>query len=165
MSRKARSLEIDEDLAFQRKEWFAQRVGISVLSLFVLAALLGVTGAGGVLSHAKAGEPGGAVSIEYERFVRRGAMSTITLRFHSDPPGFIQFWVSAPYLARVRIDSVAPMPQTVTVEESRQVYTIRAGSTEVAVTVEMEHTTWGRLEGEVGIVGGRSERFSQISLF
>jgi hypothetical protein len=165
VSKKARTLEIDEDLAFQRKEWFAQRAGITVLSLFVLAALLGVTGAGGVLSHTTAGQPGGGVYVEYEKFVRRGAMSTMTLRFHSDPPGFIQFWVSAPYLARVRIDSIAPIPQTVTVEEARQVYTIRAASTDVAVTVEMEHMTWGRLEGEVGIVGGLSERFTQISLF
>ena len=165
MSKKARTLEIDEDLAFQRKEWFAQRAGIAMLSLFVLAALLGLTGAGGVLSHATAGERGGGVYVEYEKFVRRGAMATMTLRFHSDPPGFIQFWVSAPYLARVRVDSVAPMPQTVTVEEARQVYTIRAASTDVAVTIEMEHMTWGLLQGEVGIVGGLSERFSQISLF
>lgn len=164
MSRKARTIEIDEDIAFQRKEWFAQRVGIVMVSLFVLAALLGLTGAGGVLNHGTAGERGG-VSVEYERVVRRGGMATMTLRLHSDPPGFIQFWVSAPYLADVRIDSVAPMPQTVTVEESRQVYTIRAASPDVAVTLEMEHMTWGRLEGEVGIVAGPSARFSQISLF
>jgi hypothetical protein len=165
VSKKTRTLEIDEDLAFQRKEWFAQRVGIAALSLFVVAALLGLTGAGGVLSHATAGEPGRALSVEYERFVRRGAMSTMTLRIHSDPPGFIQFWVSAPYLARVRVDSVAPMPQTVTLEQARHVYTIRAASADVAVTIEMEHMAWGKLEGEVGIVGGPSERFSQISLF
>jgi hypothetical protein len=165
VSRKERSIEIDEDLSFQRKEWFAQRVGIVVLSLFVLAALLGLTGAGGVLSHATAGERARGVSVDYERFVRRGAMATMTLRLRSDPPGFIQFWVSAPYLASVRVESVAPMPQTVTVEEERQVYTIRAASTDVDVTIEMEHMTWGKLQGEVGIVGGASARFSQISLF
>ena len=31
MSRKTRSIEIDEDLAFQRKEWFWQRAGIALL--------------------------------------------------------------------------------------------------------------------------------------
>ena len=164
MSRK-RTIELDDDLAFQRKEWLGQRIGIAVLSLFVIAALLGLTGSGGVLSHATAGERDGAIYIEFERVVRRGAKSTMTLRFHSDPPGFIQFWISAPYLADVQVESILPLPQTVTVEQSRVVYTIRAASPEVAVTLEMEHNRWGRQEGEVGIVGGPSARFSQISVF
>jgi len=164
VSRK-RTIELDDDLAFQRKEWFGQRIGIAVLSLFVIAALLGLTGSGGVLSHATAGERDGAVYVEYDRVVRRGAKATMTLHFHSEPPGFIQFWISAPYLADVQIDSVSPVPQTVTVEESRLVYTIRAASPDVAVTLEVEHKRWGRHEGEVGIVGGPSARFRQISVF
>ena len=164
MSRK-RTIEIDEDLAFQRKEWLGQRIGIAVLSLFVVAAILGLTGSGGVLSHATAGERDGAIYVEYERVVRRGAKATMTLHFHSDPPGFIQFWISAPYLEDVQIESVSPLPQSVTVEESRVVYTIRAASPDVAVTLDMEHKRWGRREGEVGIVGGPSARFSQISVF
>lgn len=164
MSRK-RTLELDEDIAFQRKEWLGQRIGIAVLSLFVIAAFLGLTGSGGVLSHATAGERNGPIYVEYERVVRRGATTSMTLHFHSDPPGFIQFWISAPYLAGVRVDSISPLPQTVTVEKSRLVYTIRAASADVAVTLDMEHKGWGRHEGEVGIVGGPSARFSQISVF
>jgi hypothetical protein len=162
---KKRTIQLDDDLAFQRKEWLGQRIGIAVLSLFVIAALLGLTGSGGVLSHATAGERGGAVYVEYERFVRRGADATMTLRFHSDPPGFIQFWIAAPYLAHVQIESVSPVPQSVTVEESRLVYTIRAASPDIEVTLHMVHKTWGRHEGEVGIVAGPSARFSQISVF
>jgi hypothetical protein len=165
MSRKTRSIEIDEDLPFQRKEWFAQRIGIAFVGAFVIAALLGLTGMGGPLNRASAGEEGSPLHVEYERFVRRGAKATMRLHFHSDPPGFIQFWVSAPYLEDVIVDSVAPLPQTVTVEESRHVYTIRAGSPDVTVTVQMEHQTFGKLEGEVGIVGGASVRVTQLSLF
>jgi hypothetical protein len=165
VTKKQRTLDIDEDLNFQRKEWFGQRVGIALLAAFVIAALLGFTGSGGVMNHATAGERGGAIFVEYDRIVRRGAMTSMTLHFHSDPPGFIQFWVSAPYLADVRIESVAPIPQTVTVEENRQVYTIRAASTDVAVTIELEHKSVGRLHGEVGVVGGPSAQFRQVSLF
>ncbi len=53
---------------------------------------------GGPMSHAEAGEREGPLFVEYERFVRRGAKARMQLRFRSDPPGFIQFWVSAPYL-------------------------------------------------------------------
>lgn len=165
MSRKRRTLEIDDDARFQTREWHAQRIGIVLMTLFVLAALLGLTGAGGVLNDGTAVSPSGDVRIEYDRIVRRSASASMTLRFHSDPPGFIQFWVSAPYLDAVHIESVTPMPQTVTVEAARQVYTIRAASPDVAVTVTLEHKTWGRLEGEAGIVGGDSVRFSQIAVF
>lgn len=165
MTRKARTLEIEENLRFQRKEWFFQRIGVGLVCAFVIAAALGFTGMGGPASHASAGEHGDPLYVEYERFVRRGAKSTMKLHFRSDPPGFIQFWVSAPYLEDVIIDSVAPVPQTVTVEQSRHIYTIRAASPEVIVTVDMEHQTFGRLEGEVGIVGGATLRFQQLSLF
>jgi len=165
MSKKARTLEIDEDLGFQHREWLFQRIGIAVLLAFIVTAALGFTGMGGPMSHAEAGERGGPLHVEYERFVRRGAPATMKLNLHSDPPGFIQFWVSAPYLQDVVIQSVAPIPQTVTVEGARHVYTIRAGSPDVTVKVDMEHQTFGSLEGEVGIVGGPTVSFRQLSLF
>lgn len=165
MSKKGRSIEIDEDLQFQKKEWVFQRIGVVVIGIFVIAAMTGFTGMGGPVSRASAGERGGPLYVEYERFVRRGAKATMKLYVHSDPPGFIQFWVSAPYLADVIVDSVAPVPQTVTVEGTRHVYTVRAASPDVIVTVEMNHQTFGRLEGEVGIVGGATVSFTQLSLF
>lgn len=162
---KKRTIDLDEDLDFQRREWLAQRIGLGLLALFVISAALGFTGIGGPMSHAEAGERGGPIHLEYERFVRRGAKASMKLHLHSDPPGFIQFWVSAPYLEKVMVDGIDPVPQPVTVERDRHVYTIRAGSPDVTVTVEVEHQTFGRLEGEVGIVGGPSVRFQQLSLF
>jgi hypothetical protein len=165
VSRKQRTLEIDADARFQTREWLAQRMGISLMALFVIAALLGLTGAGGVLNDGTAVSGSGDVRVEYDRIVRRSATTSMTLHLHSDPPGFIQFWVSAPYLEAVDIESVAPTPQTVTVEDSRHVYTIRAASPDVAVTVTLLHKTWGRLNGEVGIVGRDSARFGQVAVF
>ena len=165
MNKKAGALEIEEDLRFQRNEWFYQRFGVVILCIFVIAAALGVTGMGGPFSRAEAGERGGPLFVEYERFVRRGAKARMTLHVRSDPPGFIQFWVSAPYLQQVVVDSVAPVPETVTVERERHVYTLRAASPEVIVTVELEHQTFGRLTGEAGIVGGPSVTIRQLSLF
>jgi hypothetical protein len=164
MSRKARTLEIDEDLRFQRKEWFFQRIGVALLVLFVLAALLGVTGSGGPLSHAEAGEPGGPVRVEYERFVRRGGMSTVKLHLRR-APGEVRFWVAAPYFEHVRIESVAPTPELVSVETDRHVYVIRSGSSDVTVTLELEHEAIGTLDAEVGLVEGPSVRFRQLAIF
>lgn len=162
---KKRSLQIDEDIEFQRKEWFAQRVGIALLSLFVFGALLGLTGVGGPLSRGQAGERNGAIYVEYERFVRRGAMSTITLHLRSNPTNDMRFWVAAPYFEHARIKTIVPEPELFSADEARYVYTIRTGLPEVTITLEIEHKTIGTIEGEVGVIGGPSLRFTQISIF
>jgi hypothetical protein len=162
---KKRSLEIDEDIEFQRKEWFAQRVGIALLSLFVLGALLGLTGVGGPLSRAEAGDRSGAIHAEYERFVRRGAMSTMTLHLRSNATSDVRFWVSAPYFEHVRIESIVPEPYLSSVDQARHVYAIRTESSEVTITLEIEHKTIGTIAVEVGVIGGPSLRFTQVSIF
>ena len=159
-----RSLEIDEDIPFQKREWFYQRIGIGLLFVFVLAALLGFTGMGGPMSRAEAGEPGSSLRIEYERVVRRGSLSTVTLHLQARPGG-VRFWVGALYFDDVRIESVAPAPDLVSVENGRHVYVLRSGSADVTVVVRVEHQTVGRLHGEMGIVGGPSVRFNQLALF
>ena len=159
-----RTLDIEEDLNFQRKEWFWQRIGVALLLLFVAGALLGLTGMGGPLSHGQAGEPGDAIHVEYERVVRRGAIATITLHLRNTPRD-VQFWVSAPYFDEVRLESMAPQPELVSVEGERYIYTVRTGSQDVTVTLQVEHETVGRIDGEAGLIGGPSVRFSQVSLF
>ena len=165
MSKKARTLDIEEDLAFQQKEWFWQRVGIGLLTLFVLAAMAGVMGGGGPLSGAEIADPSGRLRVEYQRMVRRGAASELRIHLRSDPPGFIQFWIASPYLEFVTVESIEPEPQTITVESERHVYTVRAGSSGVTVSLQTNLTQSGRFEGSIGIVNGPSVRFNQFSWF
>ena len=164
MSRKDRTLDIDEDLNFQKREWFFQRVGIGILFLFVLAALLGFTGKGGPVSHGEAGERGGPVFVEFERFVRSSTTSTLTLHLRA-APGDVRVFVSAPYFEHVRIENVVPEPELVTIEAARHVYLIRMGSSEAIVTMQVDHESYGTLEAEIGLVDGPSVRFTQLALF
>ena len=164
MSKKHGTLEIEEDLGFQRKEWTFQRIGVALLFLFVLAAFLGLTGMGGLFARGEARDANGALHVEYERFVRRGSFARITVHFHT-APGVVRFWVGAPYLQRVHIDSVVPVPEIVSVESNRHVYEIRTGSSDVIVTLNLKHEEAGRLQAEVGLVDGPSVRFSQLAIF
>ena len=164
MPNKKRTLQIDEDIDFQRKEWRWQRAGIVLMFLVVIGALLGLTGIGGPLSRAEAADPSGAVHLEYERFVRRGARATITLHLGGSG-GERRLWVTAPYFRNVVVESVAPIPRTVSVEQDRHVYTFDASGSIVTVILHVEHTSVGRIEGEVGLAGGPSVRFSQWSFF
>jgi hypothetical protein len=163
VSRK-RTLEIDEDITFQRKEWLAQRVGVGVLFAFVLAALLGLTGMGGPLSHGVAGDSGAPVQVEYDRIVRRGSTATIKVHLR-DISGEPRVWIADEYVQQVRIESIEPEPQLVSIEAGRRVYAIRTTSSPATITLEVHHRTFGKLNGEIGLIDGPSCRFSQFSLF
>ena len=162
---KKRGLEIDEDLVFQRSEWVWQRIGIAVVVLVVAAALLGLTGMGGPLSHVEAADPGGAVRLEYDRFVRRGAAATVKLHLRTRADAPARFWISSRYFEHAAIESFTPQADTVSAEEGRHVYTLHSGAPDLTVTVELQHRTVGRIDGEVGLVDGPSVQFSQLSLF
>ena len=158
------TLEIDEDIVFQRREWLAQRVGKFFLFVIVVCALIGITGMGGPLSRGEAGEPAGGVHVEYERVVRRSATATMTLHFRGGP-GEVKFWVAAPYVSNVVVQTVVPTPSAVSVEHERYVYTVQAGTPDISVILQMKHMTVGRIEAELGLVEGPSVRFTQVSLF
>jgi hypothetical protein len=160
-----RSLQIDEDIAFQHREWMAQRVGIALLFLFVLGALFGLTGVSGPFTRGEISDPAGVVRVEYDRIVRRGARANLTLHVRSPAPGDLQFWISAPYVRDVTIEKILPEPDTEVVETERHVYALRAGPRDVTVAFEVDHTTIGPVHGEIGIVGGPTVRFTQWSLF
>ena len=161
---KKRTLEIDEDVPFQKKEWFFQRIGMALLFLFVVAALLGFTGLGGPASRGEAGERGGPLHVEYDRVVRRGGFSKLKMHLRS-APGDVRFWVSASYLEHVAIEAFEPTPEHVSVETDRHIYLIHAGSPAITVTLEVEHETFGVVDVEVGLVGGPSVQFRQLVLF
>jgi hypothetical protein len=157
-------LEIDDNSEFQQKEWRVQRIGIALLALLVLAAAAGLTGTGGPFNDARAGSPGDPVLVEFERIVRQGASSSMTVHLHH-PPGVVKFWVSVPYFDNVRVASIDPEPDDVVVEQSRQIYEVEAGSADTKVTFVFEHVAIGRLDIEVGLLNGPSVRFSQWALF
>jgi hypothetical protein len=164
MKTHGRDLQIDEDLAFQRREWLAQRAGRIAVFLFVIAALLGFTGVGGPYAHGETSTPDGAIRVEYERFVRRDASATLILHLRGTPQQ-TRFWVSEPYARSIRIDSISPEPQSVSVADGRHVYSIASGSSEFAVVFHVEHQTSGIVNGEVGLIDGPSLRFQQVALF
>lgn len=61
-------LQLEEHRSFQEKMWTIERWGWAGFGVIIVAALLGVTGGGGYLAHARAQIEGG--EIDYPRFAR-----------------------------------------------------------------------------------------------
>lgn len=105
------SLEIDQDLRYQRLEWRIERVGWMLGGLLLLAALAGLFGSG-PLSWASAGG-GTPLQVSYERFLRYGAPNRLTVLAESGPGGVLHIDVSSAYLSRMRVNQVFPEPSRV----------------------------------------------------
>src|SRR4051794_40698086 len=101
---RVRDLEIEQDLAYQRREWAFERVGWLLLGLLLLAALVGLLGRG-PLSNTTAGDPGGPLRVEYQRFLRH--RSTSTLRVHLGPNAArgneAHLWLDREYLEGMEV--------------------------------------------------------------
>ncbi|HEX8180034.1 MAG TPA: hypothetical protein VF525_10870 [Pyrinomonadaceae bacterium] len=161
------TLEIEQDLPYQERAWRRQRIWWVLLTLLLIAALLGVFGTG-VLSRAEAGARSAPVWLEYERFARAQA-ETNTLRFHLAPAaatnGQVRLWLSRAYLEHVQVLSVTPEPATVETAPDRFIYIFPAPALNAptAVTFQLEPERLGRLHGQAGLDGsGTGLEFKQL---
>lgn len=129
------SLEIDQDLEFQRKAWVAQRVGWALMALFVLAAAVGLLGAG-PLSHARAAIPG-VMTLEYERFARFESSETLTVRLDSAATAgeVVRLSLNREFLDSAKIETVLPPPARVESAAGRLIYVFAMGEPRVPLVV------------------------------
>jgi hypothetical protein len=167
MTRNERSpgLDIDTDLAFQRRWWMAERVAWVLLSLLLIAGLAGAFG-GGPLSRARTSDFEGGVFIEYERFARLRAPTELRVSvvklFGQD--GALRVRLRSDYARSVEIHDVVPAPQAVVVEDSETVYTFAAESLRqpVEVIFRLNPQQWGRLPCSVAVDGKPPASFVQF---
>jgi hypothetical protein len=121
MATQGRRPDVDEDLAFQLKDWRVQRAGWAVLTLILAAGLSGLFGPG-PLSNATASD-GYALHVQYERFVRHGGQTNLTVRLASADPGPLQVTIGREYLSAFHVRQILPAPVRVQAGDSDLVYT------------------------------------------
>ena len=95
----AETLELEQNLDFQQRSWALQHLGWAVMGLLILAALLGLFGAG-PLSSLTTGSQDGLLVLQYDRFWR--LQSPMILRVILRPMAIqaseAQIWLSRAYL-------------------------------------------------------------------
>ena len=112
------SLEIRQDLDFQRRWHTVQRVGRAVLVLLFVAAVVGIFGTG-PLSHASADAPGGAFSVSYDRFVRTTQSSSLQVSPSTAQGGGGTIAVASSYADAIDVGNVTPQPDSETATSDR----------------------------------------------
>lgn len=156
-SRIAGSLQVAEDIAFQRRQWVAERIGWFLMLAVVILALAGVTGTG--LASGTTAQSGSA-ELEYERFARQGASSELSLSIPTAAitDGSVAVTIDGGYLDGVEIESIVPEPQEqVAVEAGLELVFGASGEADaVRVAIVVLHQDIGIRSGWVRVADGPS---------
>ena len=156
----ARSLQIDDDMAFHERDWIAERIAWAMMALIVMAALLGLFSSG-PLSAARSADPSGAMEVEYSRFLRLGTPGKMTLRLRpqSAPADGFAFILDERFVETFRIISVSPPPvRSLTAGGGLRLEFASSGEPGAAVTLHLEPLRFGAVSPQVALPGGANLR-------
>lgn len=150
-------LEIEQDLAFERRAWRVQRASQLALLAFVVAALVGFFGSG-PFDRTVVADESGLLRVEYPKFSRRLADWEIVL--HVAPElargGQFQVWFDRSLGDRFKHDVILPEPAEMSADGERVVAGFRReedpAPSRVVWLVQARHP--GKGITRVGIVGG-----------
>jgi hypothetical protein len=162
------SIEIAQDLDFQRRSWSVQRVGWLVMLALAGFALAGLFG-GGPLSSASSGDEKLGFRVRYERFARLSAPQSLYLDVSSaliKPDSTVAVWLSREWLETNQVRQITPEPQSTRVTPNSMEYSFRAaGGANALLTLrfDLETRSMGRRRGSAGVTGGPAAEFNQFA--
>ena len=130
-------LMVEEDMAFQRRSWMVERIAWLVWAALILAALLGLLGAGGPLSSAEKGKEGDPLHLKYERFLRRHGPAKLELSAMPVTAGSLDIAFDEGYLAAFKIESILPEPAASLTADGQTTLTFSAPTAGVPVHISL----------------------------
>jgi hypothetical protein len=160
-------LELDQDLAFQHREWAVQRVSRWVLTAFTIGAALGAFG-GGPLTGARAGSPGSPVWIEFDRVVRVNAPARLSVHVRGPAHGHStrDIRIAREYFERFRVERITPEPATVALDSDDVTLSLPAqGVDQSTVVLDVQPLVPGLYRARVGAGAAGAVTFTQLVLF
>lgn len=154
-------LEINQDLATQRRMWTIQRVGWGTMAAILAAALLGLFGHG-PLSRATQGLATEGFAVEYDRLARYRGPSALRMWIQPDHEGCASVWIPHHYLADVGVRQIMPWPDRMIATDDGVRFEWAAESGSLLVTWRVEPDRIGLLSTELRSPGHAPRRLSQF---
>lgn len=151
--KRRQSLDLDERLPFQQREWRASRLLWILLLLTMLATALGLFG-NGPLSHARVEASTGGLSVEYERFGRFSAAMRMTVNTPALASGSTELEISRSLFDAFQVTQIAPAPtaQELTREAVKYRFDTDPGS-RTSISFDIQPRQCWMLEGFVRSAG------------
>lgn len=144
--------EIPQDLPFHRRLWVVQRIGWAFAVLLIALGLGGLFG-DGPLSSVRRGDA--ALSIEYERFLRRESSTEFRIDAQPSAENEVRIGLKSDYIHALRIESIVPYPERTEAVEGDVVFVFRVTpqTRSARITINATPLHLGSLQGTVRIAG------------
>lgn len=160
MPTKERSLNIRDDVVFERRQWFIQRLGWALMTLVLLLALAGLFG-GGPLSRTSA--TSGTLHTEYERFVRANSRATVHVTARATINNRVRLAIDRNYLDELGLESVQPPPSHVASTTGEIIFEFEApAGQDVNVAIDATPPAAGFASGTIRALDTTREASVQI---
>jgi hypothetical protein len=155
---------VGEDITFQQREWTVQRLAWIVMTILVVAALLGLAGGGGPAMSATERTADGALQLHYARVERLQASTQLELDLATGSRDQLTVWIGSEFLSGTEIESIRPEPLETRSGADRQifVFAVADGAGEIQVSFQYRHQDFGLLSGQAGILDGQELAFRQF---
>lgn len=159
------TLQIDENMPFQRREWIAQRIGCICMAGVLGAALLGLFG-NGPLSRTTLNDETGRMSLDLQRFWRTDARTTLRFFFSREAAGDgkVRLWMDRRWVESVMMERIEPEPESVQAHGHALLYTFAVGDPPepTGVAFHFQPQKAGTLPGRASVDGRHSIHFQQF---
>lgn len=106
----SRTTPVVENIPAQQRLWRTERVGLWLMLAMVLLTLLGLFSKG-PLSSRQVSSANGELKLEYERFVRNGATSTLVVDVQGKPDALVTVTFEGELLEGATVESITPTEQ------------------------------------------------------
>lgn len=156
-------VEIHGDARFQERFWAIERIAWTVFGLFIFAALLGLTGQGGLFGRATT--QGKSATLDYPRISRMQAIDEFAIGLQT-PAAEAKILIDGRFLALFDIQSIQPAPAREAAEDGGLSLAFNVTTdTPVEVTVRARAKK-PALSGEAAsfVVNGESLRLRPVIL-
>jgi hypothetical protein len=157
-------LDIDQDLAFQKKWWRFQSIARGALFAVLAVASLGLLGHG-PLDRATAGQPG--FSVDYHRFIHYQTDTRLVVRLGPEAYQGRQavVWIDRQFLDRVELTRVVPEPERRAAGVGRVlfVFNVADPGKPVEVAFQFLSDTYGPLQARLGTPWGQEATLGYFS--
>lgn len=150
--------------AFQKREWRLQRFAWIVMATIIALAAIGLFGSGPI-SHARIGDAGDRLQLDYERFWRMHSPGTLHLRVGTaGGADIVTVWIDRGYLDDMHIRQILPAPRVTRGGPGRLEldFGIAPGNEDLRITIAIEPVGMGRRLGAIGLAGGPELHFRQF---
>ncbi len=165
MSVKAERLELEQDPAFQRREWRVQRFGWLIWAGVVAAGLLGLLGPG-PLSRREVSSDDGRLRVAYNRFAHHHhpTMLEVTMQPEDETQDELRLFLSQPLLDRIDVTRIEPEPMSRELSADGAWYEFRCepGVPSAKVVIHYECDEMGGGDGELQLAGSESVPLDQF---